>query len=456
MIQKMVILGAGGDLTARYLMPALGRLMQAGRLPSGFSVLGIARESGSDEAFRKRMAGQLAEHAPDLPAAAREALVSRLAYGRADVTDAQNMKPLLHPAGEPLLVYLALPPAIYQPTIEALCGAGLPPGSRLVIEKPFGRDLESARALNRLISAHLGEEAVFRIDHFLGMQTVQNILGLRFANRVFEMLWNGVNIERVEIIWDETLALEGRAGYYDTTGALVDMVQNHLLQLLCLVAMEPPQGLSGRDLGDRKLDVLRAVRRIGPEEVQRHTRRGRYGPGKIGNRPVPAYVEESGVDPERGTETFAQVTLLLDNWRWAGVPFVLRSGKAMPRDRHEIAVHFRPVPHLPFEENAAVPNLLRLNLKPERIALALNVTGPGDRLELRETVLESPLHAPSSDAYSRLLVEALHGNCTLSIRGEEAEEAWGIVEPITRAWGEGYAPLEEYPAGQSPGSGKNV
>lgn len=260
MISTMVILGAGGDLTSRYLLPALGRLMNARRLPPDFSVLGASREHGATEAFRERMSVRLAEHAPELPVAVREALLGRLEYGRADVTDTRDLGRLLGKADQPLLVYLALPPAIYKPTMEALCEAGLPAGSRVVIEKPFGRDLESAQALNRLIVERLGEESVFRIDHFLGMQTVQNILGLRFANRIFETLWNGVNVERVEIVWDETLALEGRAGYYDATGALLDMA---------------------------------------------------------------------------------------------------------------------------FEENAAVPNLLRLNLAPERIALALNITGPGERLDLR-------------------------------------------------------------------------
>ncbi|WP_303901287.1 glucose-6-phosphate dehydrogenase [Thiohalomonas denitrificans] len=453
MIEKLVILGAGGDLTARYLLPALARLLEAERLPPGFSVLGVGREPAGNEDFRTRMTERLVRHAPDVSPSTRNQLVARLVYGQADVTDAKQMARLLRSADESLLAYLALPPAIYAPTIEALCDAGLAPGSRLVIEKPFGRDLESAQALNHLIAERLGEQTVFRIDHFLGMQTVQNILGLRFANRVFETLWNAVHVERVEIVWDETLALEGRAGYYDATGALLDMIQNHLLQLLGLVAMEPPQSLNARDLRDRKVDVLRAVRRFGPNEVDYYTRRARYGAGEIGGRPVGAYTHEPGVDPQRGTETFAEVTLFVDNWRWAGVPFVLRSGKALARDRCEIAIHFRPVPHLAFEENAAVPNVLRLNFEPERIALALNITGPGERFELRETVLDSPLNAPASDAYSRLLLDALQGDCTLAIRGDEAEEAWRIVEPIIRAWEAGRAPLAEYPAGtHEPGT----
>ncbi|SCZ58298.1 glucose-6-phosphate 1-dehydrogenase [Thiohalomonas denitrificans] len=443
----MVVLGAGGDLMARYLLPALGRLLQLERLPPGFSVLGISQEPASDEAFRERMAEQLARHAPDLHAPVRQDLVARLTYRQADVTDAGQVARALPGVNEPLLVYLALPPAVYAGSINALCDAGLAAGSRLVIEKPFGWDLASARDLNRLIAERLGEAAVFRIDHFLGMQTVQNILGLRFANRIFESLWNAVHVERVEIVWDETLTLEGRAGYYDAAGALLDMIQNHLLQLLCLVAMEPPQTLSERDLRDRKVDVLRAVRRLGPEEVDRQTRRARYGAGRIGERRVPAYTGEPGVDPQRGTETFAEVMLFVGNWRWAGVPFILRSGKALERDRREIAVHFRPVPHLAFEEEAAYPNILRLNLEPERLALAFNITGPGERFDLRETVLESPLNTTAPDAYSRLLLDALQGDSTLAIRGDEAEEAWQIIEPITRAWKAGHASIDEYPAG---------
>ncbi len=449
MIRRLVILGAAGDLSARYLLPALARLFELERLPSDFSVLGVSREPSSDAAFRRQMAEALALHAADVAPSAREALLSRLGYGQSDVTDAAQLSRLLQPAGEPRLVYLALPPAVYWPTIEALCGAGLAPGSRLVIEKPFGRDLASARDLNRLIAERLGEAAVFRIDHFLGMGTVQNILGLRFANRLFGTLWNATHVERVAIVWDETLALEGRAGYYDATGALLDMIQNHLLQLLCLVAMEPPVTLGERDLRDRKLDVLRAVRRFDPDEVARHTRRARYVAGRSGGRAVPAYALEAGVDPQRGTETFAEVCLFVDNWRWAGVPFLLRSGKALARDRREIAVHFRPVPHLAFEENAAVPNVLRLELDPERIALHLNATGPGDRFELREVVLDSPVDTPAMPAYSRLLLDALHGDCTLAIRGDEAEEAWRIVEPITDAWQAGRSPLLEYPAGSA-------
>jgi glucose-6-phosphate 1-dehydrogenase len=233
----------------------------------------------------------------------------------------------------------------------------------VVLEKPFGEDLDSARALNRLLAEGFDERHVFRVDHFLAMTTVRNVLGTRLANRVFEPIWTSAHIEEIEIVWDETLALEGRAGYYDQVGALKDMVQNHLLQLLCLVAMEPPIGLGERDLRDRKVDVLRSVRPLRAEDVAARTRRARYRAGRVGDRDIPGYVDEDGVAPERGTETFAEVVLELDSWRWSGTKFRLRTGKALARDRMEIVVHFRAVPHHPFDPPQAPPrNLLRFGL----------------------------------------------------------------------------------------------
>jgi glucose-6-phosphate 1-dehydrogenase len=348
------------------------------------------------------------------------------------------------------VAYLALPPAVFAPTIEALAASGLPDGSRLVVEKPFGEDLTSAQALNHLLHRTVPESAVFRVDHFLGMQTVQNILGLRFANRVFEPLWNGQHIASVEIIWDETLTLEGRASYYDAAGALRDMLQNHLLQLLCLVAMEPPPTLDARDLRDHKVGVLRAVRRLTPAAVAAQTVRGRYSAGRIGARVVPAYVEEPGVDPRRGTETFAQVTLAIDNWRWAGVPFTLRSGKALHRERREVAIYFKPVPHLAFGQRTQPQgNVLRLTFDPDRVALGLNINGSGDPFALAPVELDLTLAPQELPAYARLLLDVVRGDPTLSIRDDEAEESWRIVEPILDAWAAGSVPLGEYPAGST-------
>lgn len=317
-----------------------------------------------------------------------------------------------------------------------------------MLEKPFGESLESAQALNRLLHESFPECDVFRLDHFLGKQTVQNILGLRFANRIFEPVWNTHHIERVEIIWNETITAASRASFYDATGALRDMVQNHLLQLLALVAMEPLHVLDERTLRDYKVAVLRAVRRLEPDEVVRQTVRGRYTRGVIGTEEIPPYLDEKGVRAERHTETFAQVILAIDNWRWAGVPFVLRTGKALGQDRRAIAVHFKPVPHLAVGQEAQPdPNVFKIELNPDRIALSVNVNEPGDLCKLDRIELDKPFPSVELPAYARLLLDILDGDPILSIRDDEAEESWRIVEPILEVWHKGVVPLVEYPAG---------
>lgn len=448
MIRRMAIFGATGDLTSRYLLPALARLHEAERLPDGFEISCLARDDWDTRAFRGFVEARLAEHAADVSTQARSGLVEMLEYHQADATDRERVAEALGSSGEPVVAYLALPPAVFAPVVGILTDIGLPEGSRIVVEKPFGEDLESARELNRLLHDAFPEEAVFRADHFLGLQTFWNVLGLRFANRVFEPLWNHEHVERVEIVWDETLTLEGRASYYDTAGALKDMIQNHLLQLLCLVAMEPPITLHERDFRDRKADVLRSVRRLSPEEAERRSVRARYTAGRIGDREIPAYAEEEGIDPGRETETFAQVTLAIDSRRWSDVPFVLRTGKALSRDRAELAVHFKPVSHPAFGQRTEPhPNVLRLRLDPDRIHLAVNVNGPGDPFDLEHVELGAELTPQDPPAYGRLLQGVLEGDPTLSIRADEAEESWRIVMPILEAWGEGRVPLLEYPAG---------
>jgi glucose-6-phosphate 1-dehydrogenase len=303
--------------------------------------------------------------------------------------------------------------------------------------------------LNRLLHEFLPEGSVFRIDHFLAWQPFPAIMGLRFANGIFEPLWDRNHIERVEIVWEETLALEGRAGYFDHAGAFKDLIQNHLLQLMCLTAMEAPIALHRRNLRDRKIDLLRAIRRLDDEEVRQRTIRARYSAGRIGERDVPAYVDEEGVDPERRTETFAQVTLSVDNLRWAGVPFVLRTGKALAEDRGEIAVHFKPVPHLPFQKAGEPrPNVLRVQLGPDRIALDVNINGPYDPFDLEQIELGAGFTPQEFfSAYERIFLDLLEGNTTLFVRGDEAEESWRVVEPILEAWEQELVPLLEYPAG---------
>jgi glucose-6-phosphate 1-dehydrogenase len=355
---------------------------------------------------------------------------------------------------------LALPSAVFAPAVRSLGAVGLPSGSRIVLEKPFGEDLESAVALNdllRRVAGVEGEHAVFRVDHALGLATVQNLLTVRLANRVLEPVWNSTHIEQIDLLWDETLALEGRAGYYDRAGALKDVIQNHLFQILCLIAMEPPVSLGERDLRDRKLDVLRAIRPLTPTDVVTHTRRARYTAGALADtggadgRTVPAYVEEDGVDPERGTETFAEVTLELNSWRWAGTRFLLRTGKALAQRRKEAVVRFRPVPHLPFDDAAEpVINELRIGLDgPYNLVLQLTGRAAGPPSHLAPLQLDAELSAPDLPAYSRVLMDVLNGDSALSIRGDEAEASWCVLTPVLEAWAEGRVPLEEYPAGSA-------
>ena len=444
-IDRLVIFGGTGDLTARYLLHALALLRAAGLLGEQFRLTGAARDDWDDERFRSWVAAQLERHASDVPLAAREAVVSAATYRRADVGDPRSVAAAIE-GGRPLAAYLALPPSVFPSAVSSLFAAGLPEGSRIVLEKPFGEDLASAVALNRLLAEGMSEQAVFRVDHFLAMTTVRNILGFRLANRVLEPIWNSAHIDLVDIVWDESLALEGRAGYYDGVGALKDMVQNHLLQLFCLVAMEPPVGLGERDLRDRKVDVLRTVRPLTVDDVVRRTRRARYASGRIGDRRVPAYVDEDGVDPESRTETLAQVELTIDNWRWSGTTFRLRSGKALGRDRKEVALHFRQVPHLPFWNADAAPNVLRFGLEPE--SLDLELTGIGARRNvLTPLTLAATVEPSELPAYGQLLLDILNEDAALSIRGDEAEESWRLVAPVLDAWSKDLVPLEEYPAG---------
>ncbi|MEU9320488.1 glucose-6-phosphate dehydrogenase [Streptomyces sp. NPDC048295] len=446
MINRLAVFGATGDLTARFLLPALAALQAAGHLGDQLQLTGASREDWDTERYRQWIADQLDRHGGSSPSGAREAIAASARYLRADATDPADVAAAIAGDG-PVAVYLALPPAIFPRVVTALHEAGLPKGSRIVLEKPFGEDLAGAQELNRLLAELVPEQAVFRVDHFLAMTTVQNVLGSRLANRVLEPIWNSTHIAEVEIVWDETLALEGRAGYYDHVGALKDMLQNHLLQLLCLVAMEPPITLGERDLRDRKVDVLRSVRFLTEHDVVHRTRRARYLPGRIGDREIPAYADEEGVDPRRRTETFAEVELELDSWRWTGTTFRLRSGKALEEDRKEVAVRFRPVPHLPFGHSGeALPNVLRFALEPEGLTLDLTALGTHAH-ELVPLSLTAEMEPQGLPAYGRLLLDVLTGDPALSIRGDEAEEAWRVVEPVLSAWEKDLVPLEEYPAG---------
>ena len=449
MIDRLVIFGGTGDLTGRYLFPALAALRTRGHLSERFELVGASREDWEDEQFRSWAADWLEREAPDVDAEVTATLLGSSRYRRIDLADPASVKACL--AGEgPVAVYLALPPAVFPIAVSALHQAGLPGDSQVVFEKPFGEDLDSASALNRLIAEVVDERHVFRVDHFLAMTTVQNVLGTRLANRVLEPIWNSAHIAEVEIIWEESLALEGRAGYYDHVGALKDMVQNHLLQVLCLVAMEPPITLGERDLRDRKVDVLRSVRPFEDADVATRTRRARYRAGRVGDRDIPAYVEEDGITPEHGTETFAEVALELDSWRWSGTSFRLRTGKAMGEDRMEVVVHFRPVPHLPSERLAEpISNRLRFGLEPEGLTLELTGTGPSVPASLVPLTLSAEMAPPELPAYGRILLDVLSGNSALSIRADEAEESWRVLTPVLNGWSRDLAPLQEYDAGSS-------
>jgi glucose-6-phosphate 1-dehydrogenase len=443
-IGRLLVFG-DGDLTTRYVLPAIGELLAAGRLPADFRVDVTGRSDTSTEDYRARLATSLGS-AGGLDDHERRDLCARVDRHRADAGSVDDVRPLL--GDDPVVVYLALPPAVFPAAVEAVADAGLPEGSRVVLEKPFGTDLASARELNELLHRCVDERAVYRIDHFLGLRTAHNVLGVRFGNRLFEPAWSDEHVAEVEIVWDETLALEGRGGYYDGTGALRDMVQSHLLQLLCLVAMARPGSLDPAALGERKLEVLRATR-LWEDDPRRCTVRARYTAGTVGDRDVPAYVDEDGVDPARATETFAQVVLRVDTPRWRRTSFVLRTGKALGRDRHEVAVRFRP-PSSGAGFGGAVaarPSTLRFSVGPDAVHLELAVATGEEAFELEQVAVHRELPGEGLSPYALLLSDVVAGRSTLSVGDVEVEEAWRVVQPVLDAWEDGVVPLREYPAG---------
>ena len=448
-VRTLAILGGTGDLANRYLLPAMARLFGAGEVDASLQVLALGRSAREQDEYLRAVEARLEAADDVIDEAARQLLLDRLTYRAVDMASGDSLRQVI--GSEAAVVYLALPPSAFFTAIEGLRDASLHPDTMIVVEKPFGENLESARRLNALLHSAFPEQRVFRIDHFLHQQTVQNILGLRFANRLFEPLWRAEHVARVDIVWDETLGLEGRAGYYDRAGALRDVIQNHLLQLLALIAMEPPAHLNERDLRDQKLAVLRAVRTPSQDDVRQRTTRARYSAGTAAGRPLPDYAREEGVEPARETETFACVELAIDNWRWGGVPFRLRTGKALGEGRRYIEIVFRPVPHLAFgQPEEPRPNTLRLELRPDRIVLGVAVNGPGDPFVLDAANLSVEFPPQTLPAYSRLLLDVLRRDPTLAIRDDEAEESWRIVDPIVHGWSNGVADLLEYPAG-SPG-----
>jgi glucose-6-phosphate 1-dehydrogenase len=467
----LVIFGATGDLARRKLLPAIYNLAHEGALPERFNLIGVSRREQSDDEFRDFARESIAEFSRrDPDDQVLEGLLDRLSYigfsfddqegygklsGALDELDVEN-----HPLNRAF--YLSTAPDYFGVITSALKEAGLnyrrEGDVRVIIEKPFGTDLESARALQETVSASFREQQVFRIDHYLGKETVQNVMAFRFANYMFEPVWNRNFIDHIQITAAEDIGIGSRAGYYDQSGALRDLVQNHMLQLLTLVCMEPPASFEADKVRDEKVKVLDAITPPTPEQVAGSTVRAQYTAGVSGGEPVKGYLDEADVPDDSQTETYAALRLEVHNWRWAGVPIVLRTGKRLARKLTEIAVQLKPVPHLAFQSKGSVgvqPNQLILAVQPnEGVSLSLGAKIPGSRMRIRPVNMEflygAAFMSQSPEAYERLILDAMRGDATLFTRNDEVDAQWSIIDPILKTWKDGQPPIATYEAG-SPG-----
>ncbi len=462
----LVIFGATGDLTARKIVPALYNLALQRLLPAAFVVVGAARQALSSEAFRASLHADLVQFSRTKPI--NEDVWASFAEHVQYVStqDAAGYDTLRETLAEldaragtngNRLFYLATPPSAYGPIIDLLKEHRLTEdvNARVVVEKPFGHDQASATELSQKLQDVFTEDEIFRIDHYLGKETVQNILVLRFANGIFEPIWNRQYVDHVQITVAESLGIEERGAYYEQAGALRDIVQNHLLQLVALVGMEPPVSFDAKSVRDEKLKVLRAIRPITEDETENHVVRGQYGSGFIEGAPARAYREEDGIKSDSATETFLAIRAYIDNWRWEGTPFYLRTGKRLPKRTTEIAIQFRAAPHAVFSREAAEgmePNALVLRIQPdEGISLKFGAKVPVQGIRIRSVNMDfvygASFMVDAPDAYETLILDALRGDATLFTRQDEVEQQWRFVDPIARAWSDSHRDPPIYPAG---------